>query len=158
MSLYHRVATAADILEIRDFEKAKLANSIADEMEREIASWNARWREESLNHYLALGWSFLVRDKEQKSTYSSEGLLLGYFLAQPLLFFDGQTQSLWVEHIEAASQQAHKELCDLAYRMSREKHFQKVIFPNSEALAQSVASLKTAPWAPPTTEVKTTKV
>lgn len=158
MSLYCRVALVSDISEIIDFEKKKLADTIPDEMEREMAAWNSRWREESLNHYLPLGWSFLIRDQMQASEFSKEGLLVGYFIAQPLLFFDGQTQSLWVEHIQFSSLEARDGLCDLAYRMSREKHFQKVLYPNSNAILNSIKQMKASPWEPPTYEVKTTKV
>lgn len=158
MSLYSRVAMISDIPELIDFEKKKLVDSISDEMEREMTAWNSRWREESLNHYLPLGWSFLIRDKDQPSIHSTEGLLVGYFIAQPLLFFDGQTQTLWVEHLQHSSLQARDQLCDLAYRMSREKHFQKVLFPNSDSILNSIKQMRASAWEPPTLEVKTTKV
>ncbi len=157
MSLYLRVIQPNDIEEIVQFEKSKLKETVSDEMEREIQSWNSRWRQESLNHYLPMGWSFLSRDRNLKSEYSSEGLLVGYFLAQPLLFFDGQTQSLWIEHIQYSTLQARDELCELAYKLSREKHFQKVFFPESQSVLNAVKAYKAEPWDPQILTVATTK-
>lgn len=158
MSLYTRVITKLDLDEIVTFEKAKLAETISDEMEREMKSWNSRWRKESLEHYLPMGWSFLVRDRSQKSSSSDEGLLVGYFLAQPLLFFDGNTQNLWVEHIQYSTLQARDELCELAYKLSREKHFQQVFMPESQSVLNAVKNFKSMPWDPKVLMMKTTKV
>lgn len=157
MSLYLRVIEAAEIDEILDFENRKLSEVIADEMERTLASWNTRWRKESLQHYLPMGWSFLARDKSLPSPFSSEGLLVGYFIAQPLVFFDGQTQSLWIEHIQYSTLQARDELTELAYKLSREKHFQKVFFPESQSLHNAVRGMKAESWDPQVLSVKTTK-
>lgn len=157
MSLFCRVVQIQDLPEILDFEDRKLVEMIPDEMERTLHSWNVRWRKESLEHYFPLGWSFLVRDQEKRSEYSDEGLLAGYFLAQPLLFLDGQTQSLWVEHLQYASLQARDELCELAYKLSREKHFQKVFFPNVSGINNSISALKAETWNPAVMHIKTTK-
>lgn len=157
MSLYLRVIQPADLDEILDFERAKLKESIVDEMERELKSWNSRWRQESLNHYLPMGWSFLARDRNLSSSFSSEGLLVGYFIAQPLLFFDGNTQSLWVEHMQYNTLQARDELCELAYKLSREKHFQKVLFPESQSVMNAVKSYKAQNWDPQVLTVPTSK-
>jgi hypothetical protein len=157
MSLYLRVIQPADLEEIIDFEKSKLRETIVDEMDRELHSWNARWRQESLQHYLPMGWSFLARDRNLQSSFSSEGQLVGYFLAQPLLFFDGQTQSLWVEHMQYATLQSRDELCELAYKLSREKHFQKVFFPESQSILNAVKSFKAQNWDPQVLLVHTTK-
>jgi hypothetical protein len=158
MSLYLRVIQPADIEEVLHFEKAKLQETIADEMERELTSWNSRWRPESLNHYLPMGWSFLARDRNLKSEFSEEGLLVGYFLAQPLLFFEGQTQSLWVEHMAYNTLQARDELCELAYKLSREKHFQKVLFPECQSIMNAVKAFKAENWDPQVLTINTTKV
>ena len=158
MSLYTRVITKLDLDEILDFEKFKLQELIADEMEREMKSWNARWRKESLEHYLPQGWSFLVRDRSSTSPFSSEGLLVGYFIAQPILFFDGNTQNLWVEHIQFSTLQARDELCELAYKLSREKHLQQVFFPDSQSIQNSIKNLKSQTWDPKVLFIKTTKV
>ena len=104
MNLYTRVIQVSEIDELMIFEMKKLAENVADEDERRMMSWNARWRKESLDHYIPMGWSFLARDKEMEriasldGISSEEGLLAGYFIAQPLLFLDGQTQSLLIEH------------------------------------------------------------
>lgn len=157
MGLFCRVVQLEDMQEILDFENKKLQEAIPDEMERAIHSWNVRWRRESLEYYLPLGWSFLVRDQDSRGEYSDQGPLVGYFLAQPLLFLDGQTQSLWMEHIQYASLQARDELCDLAYRLSREKHFQKVFFPNVSGVLNSISGFKAEPWNPTVIHIKTTK-
>jgi len=157
MSFYLRVIQLADLDEIIDFEQAKLRETIADEMERELKSWNSRWRRESLNHYLPMGWSFLIRDRNQPSSFSTEGQLIGYFLAQPLLFFDGNTQSLWVEHMQYNSLQARDELCELAYKLSREKNFQKVLFPESQSIMNAVKIYKAENWDPQVLTVPTSK-
>lgn len=157
MSLFCRVIQMQDLQEILDFENRKLQELIPDEMERTLHSWNVRWRKESLEHYIPLGWSFLVRDRETPSVDSDEGTLIGYFLAQPLLFLDGQTQSLWIEHLQSASLQARDELCELAYRLSREKHFQKVFFPNVSGINNSISAFKAEVWNPAVMHIKTTK-
>jgi len=158
MGLFCRVIQIQDLPEILDFENRKLQELIPDEMERTLHSWNARWRKEALEHYLALGWSFLARDQEKPSPHSDEGLLVGYFIAQPLLFLDGQTQSLWIEHLQYASLQARDELCELGYKLSREKHFQKVFFPNVSGINNSISAFKAEVWNPSVMSIKTTKV
>ncbi len=157
MSLYCRVIQLSDLPEITQFEQEKLFKSIVNENDRIFHTWSARWRPEALEHYIPLGWSFLARDTEITSPDSSEGALVGYFLAQPFLFMEGQTQCLWVEHLNYSSLQARDELCDLAYRFSREKHFQRVLFPNVPGIANSVATMKSEPWQPSVFSVKTTK-
>ncbi len=158
MSLYLRVIQTADLEEIIQFEQVKLRETVSDEFEREMKSWNSRWRQESLNHYLPMGWSFLARDRNLPSSFSKEGLLVGYFIAQPLLFFDGHTQSLWVEHMQYNTLQARDELCELAYKLSREKHFQKVFFPESQSVLNAVKTFKAQNWDPQVLSISTTKV
>jgi hypothetical protein len=155
--LYLRIIQTADLDEIQAFEKSKLSQSQMDPMEQELFAWTACWRTESLNHYLPMGWSFLARDRQKTSQWSSEGELVGYFIAQPLLFFDGQTQSLWVEHLSYLNHQAKGDLCELAYRLSREKHFQRVYLPDHQDLRDAVQSFKPEPWDPPALYLKTTK-
>lgn len=158
MALFCRIVQLQDLDEILDFENKKLIEQVPDEMERTFQSWNARWRKEALEHYLKLGWSFLARDKDKPSEFSDEGQLVGYFMGQPLLFVGGQTQSLWVEHLQYASLQARDELCELAYKLSREKHFQKVFFPNEHGIANSISAFKAEVWNPNVMQIKTTKV
>ena len=149
MSLFCRVIQADDLQDIQDLENRKLQEAYPDEMESMMAGWNSKFRVEALNHYIGLGWSFLARDEENK--------LMGYLIAQPLLFFDGHTQSLWVEHVQYCSLQARDELCELAYKLGREKHLQRVYFPNDNGVPNSVKSFKPDPWTPGTLSVKTTK-
>lgn len=150
MSLICRVIQADDLQDILDLENKKLQDAYPDEMERMMAGWSSKFRVEALNHYIPLGWSFLARDEDTDS-------LLGYFIAQPLLFLDGQTQSLWVEHVQYTSLQARDELCELAYKLGREKHLQRVYFPNDNGVPNSVKSFKADTWQPGTLTVKTTK-
>lgn len=157
MSLYCRTIQKQDLAEILEFENKKLQEAYPDEVERTFASWNSKFRPEALEHYINLGWSFLARDSETPSPHSSEGLIVGYFIAQPLLFVDGQTQSLWIEHVQHNSLQARDELCTLAYGLSREKHFQRVYFPQENGVANSIQSFKPQAWQPNVTVVKTTK-
>lgn len=148
MSTTVRVLQLSEIHEILDYENKKLKEAIANEEERTLASWHAKWRKEALEQYIPLGWSFLIKDEDQ---------IMGYFIAQPLLFFDGQTQSLWVEHLQHSSLQVRDQLCDLACRLSREKHFQRVYFPNVSTIANSLGPFKPQSWNPQTLMVKTTK-
>lgn len=157
MGLDYRVIQASDLQELLEYEQRKLVDSIPDENERTMQSWHAPWRREALEHYLPLGWSFLSRDRDVPSPASSEGLLTGYFLAQPILFMNGQTQSLWVEHLSYSSLKVRDELCELASKLAREKHFQRVFFPNVSGVANSVAAFKAEPWQAPVLTVKTTK-
>lgn len=114
-----KILVLDDIPQIMVFEKTRLQSSVHDEVEREMAAWHASWRQESLEHYLPLGWSFGIWDQSE---------LKGYFLGQPQLFLRGMTQTLWVERLVAESAQVTAELVELAYRYAREKHFQKVLF------------------------------
>lgn len=157
MVLFSRILQSADLEEIQDFEQRKLAETVSDENERTLQSWHARWRRESLEHYLPMGWSFITRDPDIQSPWSKEGLLMGYFIAQPMVFLDGQTQSLWVEHVAYSSLKARDELCELAYKLCREKHFQRVYFPNAGGLQNSLAALKAELWHPQVLSVRTSK-
>lgn len=158
MSLSLRVIIPAEVEEIYDFDYRKLTEFIPDEIERDLASWNARWRKESLEHHIPLGWSYLARDPSQASAFSSEGLLQGYFIAQPLLFFEGHTQSLWVEHLQFASLQARDELCELAMKLAREKHFQRVYFPKVSAIMNCIKKWGAEEWSPQVAYIVTTKM
>jgi len=157
MSFNCRVMQKEDIEELLDFEMKKLIEIEQNEMEREFIQWNSRWRKESLEHYASLGWSFIARNSELKSSHSAEGLLVGYFTAQPLLFLDGQTQSLWVEHLSYSTLQARDELVEIAYRLARDKHFQRVYFLNNQGVINSVNAFKPESWNSQMIYVKTTK-
>lgn len=111
-----KILTLQNLEEIMSFERAHLEGP---DFEKEMASWHARWRKEALEHYLPLGWSFSKK---------VEGQLVAYILCQPLLFFEGWTQSLWIEHV-AGTESAHiHEMIEVAYRWARDKHLQKVFF------------------------------
>jgi len=154
MSLTFRILQLEDSDKILQLEKALLAKSNDDPMMAEIESWTSPWRQESLNHYLPTGWCFggFQRDKN-----NSESELKCYFIAQPLLFLSRQTQSLWVEHIYYENPKDGYEIFEIAWKLSREKHFQKVYFPKYiQSLNLSV--IKVSDWDPQYVEIKTTKV
>lgn len=151
-------ASLENLDELLAYENNKLKELYSTEIEQSMARWSSRWRKESLEHYLKIGWSFLLRDREVSDPNSTEGRLLGYFIAQPLLFLDGQTQSLWIEHICYSNLSSRDRLCEFAYKLSREKHFQKVYFPSINNVLNSVNSYKATPWTPEVVQVHTTKV
>ncbi len=88
-----------------------------------FVEWSASWREESLRHYLPLGWSYGVWDKDEK--------LIGYALAQPFVFLEGYTQTLWVEAVFSANQKASDILLEVLWKLCREKHFQRLVLNSS---------------------------
>jgi hypothetical protein len=70
MSKSIQILHDAQIQLVMNLERERLKKILTDPMEREMKSWNAPWREESLRHYLNTGWSVgLWRESE----------LLGYF-------------------------------------------------------------------------------
>lgn len=132
----YRIAQTADLDQLYLFAetnyKLKLQfetdpENQLDDMDFMMKVWESRFRKEALEHYLKLGWSFIAEDEQ--------GKMVGFFLGQPLLFFQGQTQTLWVEEAMEdfgfENQTILKELLDIAYKLSREKHFQRVIYPKS---------------------------
>ncbi len=150
MSLDLKVIQLHELPEILDFELKKQSELGLSEDDKIFESWHAKWRKESLEHYLPLGWSFLAREQE--------GQLSGYFLAQPLLFFEGMTQTLWVEHLQFSSLQARDQLCELAYKLAREKHFQKVVLPNQSTVSNAIKHLKPENWGPHFLQLITSKM
>ncbi len=117
LGLTPRVLDESEIEEVLAFENARVAQS--ERIEDQLLSWNAPWRLESLQHYVPKGWCFALRD--------DQGKLKGYFLAQPLLFYNGMTQTLWVEYMGCESHEIMIALVDLARRYARDKHLQKVM-------------------------------
>jgi hypothetical protein len=113
-----RILQLSDREAVMDFAKHQLAFRISDPMEREMQSWSARWRGEALDHYLPQGWSFGA---------FKDGKLQGFILAQPVLFYRGLTQTLWVEHVESELPEVAAQLLDCAQRWARDKHFQCVV-------------------------------
>ena len=112
-----RILQPSDKEAVLAFGKKQLAQSVSDPMERELQSWNARWRGEALDHYLTLGWSFAAFAPE----------LEGFLLAQPLLFYRGLTQTLWVETVQASTPEIAQQLLDAVRAWARDKHFQCVL-------------------------------
>lgn len=153
MNLSFAVLQKTDVEFLLNYEKQKLLESTPDPMEREINSWNARWRKESLEHYLSLGWSFYAFDQEKE-----DKPFAGYFLAQPMLFLDGQTQSLWVEHLSWTSLKARDLICEFPIKLAKDKHLQKVYLPQINQVKNSTAPYKGETWLPQVLEFKTTKV
>lgn len=160
MKLEFQVLGLADLDEVFALSEANLAIAIPDEVERRFQSWGVRWRREELEHYLKLGWSFIARDKDGHPDPADKGAARGYFLGQPLLYFRGQIQTLWVEHIEAEDAEVRNALIDVAVRVAREKHFQRVLFglgETSENLEHAFARWPHAQMSERIIEIKTTK-
>ncbi|MCS6837607.1 MAG: hypothetical protein NZ480_02065 [Bdellovibrionaceae bacterium] len=139
MAWMYEILQQKDIDEILRFEEARFKEIFPDDIERKFRLWHSSAREESLKHYIPLGWSFKICDED--------GHLMGFFLAQPLLFFSGYTQVLWVEYLATTSLKARDSLIELIYRLSREKHLQGVFFPSDDSkLVNALSSFKPIPW------------
>lgn len=109
-----QILSASDQAEVLAFSRSR-ANK-----EDLFIEWSAPWRQESLEHYLKIGWSMARRE-------ASTGRLVGYVLAQPFLFLRRQTQTVWIEYVEGESAAIVSELVDTVIRISREKHMQRVL-------------------------------
>lgn len=148
MEFEFQVLSLDDLDQVTAFAQENLARAVSDEAERTFISWDARWRRESLEHYLRLSWSFVAR---------RQGRIVGFFLAQPLRYMGGHTQTLWVEHIEAGQPEVVEALIDLAIRSARGEHLQRVLFSNAESLTAALAKWPHTALADKIVEVKTTK-
>ncbi len=150
MALEFQVLSRNDRDPISEFSEARFAQAVTDETERRLRLWSVRWRTEALDHYLPLGWSFVARD---------QGKVRGYFLGQALLFFGGLTQTLWIEHLECADESTGRALVEVAVRLAREKHLQRVLFSEVDpaALSGLIADWKAVPISERIFEVSTTK-
>lgn len=126
MELVYQVAAPPEMEEILAFAQRRLTETEVDPIARRFAEWNAPWRIEALEHYLKLGWSFTART-------SAGGELVGFFLGQPFLFMRGQTQTLWIEYLDAKHIEERAGLVDVAIRLAREKHLQRVLFAGALA-------------------------
>lgn len=144
-----RVLDVSEIQEVSDFEKERLEKSIADETDRMFQSWHAPWRLESLEFYLPKGWCFAIRN---------QNVLKAYFLAQPLLFLRGLTQTLWIEHMAFSNVDTGRMLVELALKNAREKHLQVALFQvhsdNRGLLEEAKAKFLSETLA----EIKTSKI
>lgn len=134
---------------IQTFDDVQLSRTHQDPMEREFAKWNLRSRSEALSHYLSLGWSFGAWEHDK---------LKGYFLGQPLLFTSGLTQSLWIEKVAASESSVARQLIDTAIRLSREKHFQRVLFADAIEYNLILSDFKGRAVSDSLVEVRTSKL
>ena len=150
MSIVQQVLSTPDLDEVFHYAYARLTKQEPNEQDRIFKSWSVKWRREALEHYLKLGWSFIARDEKTKET-------LGFFLGQPFLFFRGQTQTLWVEHIEAENDEVKHHLVDTAVRVAREKHLQRVLFADASSLVKELETWNPEPLEQDIVVVKTTK-
>ena len=147
--IHYRIAQLEDVQAVHDFEINRKFSTIEDEYERQMAVWSSAFRKEALEHYFKLGWSFLALNKS--------GEILGFFMGQPLLFFDHQTQTLWLEYLSAVNSSVATELVDIAYRLSREKHFQRVLISDEVQQTELTKPLPFQKWERAVTFLKTTK-
>ena len=145
----YRIAQFEDVEAVYEFELNHTSSVADDEYEKMMAVWNSSFRKESLEHYLKLGWSFLALDEKNR--------VVGFFLGQPLLFFDQQTQSLWIEHVSSIHPRISTELVDIAFRLSREKHFQRVLISENIQNLNLEKSFPFQKWERSVQFLKTTK-
>ncbi len=145
----YRIAQLEDVEPVYKFELDRTAKSSDDEFEKMMAVWSSAFRKESLEHYFKLGWSFIAFDSNKD--------IAGFFLGQPLLFFDQQTQSLWIEHVSARNASISTELIDIAYRLAREKHFQRVLLSEKINQLNLQKSFPLQKWERTIQYLKTTK-
>lgn len=121
-----KIMTLDNLEETLQFEMQRLEG---EAMEKEFASWNAPWRREALAHYLPQGWSFIKK---------IDGQVAGYVMCQPVLFFQGWTQTLWVEHVSAVDSKIGLEMLEIAYRWAKDKHLQKIFFKQELEFVQQI--------------------
>lgn len=148
-SASYRIAQLDDVENVFNYEFKKIAVDGNHEIENQILVWNSYFRKEALEHYFKLGWSFVAEHKS--------GQICGFFMGQPLLFVEKQTQSLWVEFVSADNMNIYTELVDIAYRLSREKHFQRVLLSESVKTAGLVKEFPFLAWERNVVTLKTTK-
>lgn len=148
-SYTYRIAQLDDVERVLQFAINMNFPEDPESFENKMMVWDSSYRKESLEHYLKLGWSFVAFDSENK--------LAGFFLGQALLFVDKQTQTLWVEYVLAVNDEVKTELIDIAYRLSREKHFQRVLLPSELQNEKLTKSLPFQNWGRSTSVFKTTK-
>lgn len=151
MNLIPKILQTEDLQTILALEKANQSFSSEadmDPMELEMLSWHAPWREESLKHYLPLGWSFGLWNEQN---------LQAYFLGQPQLFIRGLTQSLWIEHLSFTEKEHADQLIEIAYRLCREKHFQSLLIPNLSWSKNLPLGLTAEVWDSEYLAIKTAK-
>jgi hypothetical protein len=144
-----RIAQIDDVDNVYQFECQKNFQDQAEQIENQMLIWNSAYRKEALIHYFKLGWSFIACNNENQ--------ILGFFLGQPLLFVDHQTQSLWIEYVSATTSEIKNELVEIAYKLSREKHFQRVLISADLEMTTSNKKFPFVNWQRTTSVLKTTK-
>lgn len=121
----YRVLASDELEEVYAFSKNRwLANPKSQE--NLFHEWSASWRREFLEHYLKIGWSIARRDPVS-------GRLLGYILAQPVVFFRQHMQTVWIEYVEAESPKQVAELIEAIYKVCREKNMQRLFVRYDES-------------------------
>jgi len=154
MGLSFRVAMPTDLEKVLEFARRRNDQRFSDPNQRRFAEWGAKWRTESLQHYLATGWCFLA---SRGAANKPESELAGFYLAQPFLFFRSQTQTLWVEELLGSDTDVCCALAEVAVRVAREKHMQRVLFSESFQINEFLLSLKGQTFQDQIIEVMTTK-
>jgi hypothetical protein len=150
MSLYtYRIAQLEDVEKVHQFEIKKNFGAEAESIENKIIVWDSNYRLEALQHYFNLGWSFIAEDSQQN--------IVGFFMGQTVLFFDKQTQTLWIEYVSAIDNQIKTELIDIAYRLAREKHFQRVLLSTELQTQNLTKEFPFQNWERRASFLKTTK-
>ncbi len=144
-----KVLEIESLPQITALEEKILSTTGLDEIEQQFVKWNASWRQESLEHYLPLGWSFGIWNEAED--------LIAYTLAQPLLFFKSKAQSLWIEQITAIEPAVLVELIDVNYKLCREKHMQNLLLHTSSANIELLQKFKPVQIDESTFMIRTTK-
>ncbi len=143
-----KVLSPQNQAEILQLEGLKISH--LDEIARMQISWNAPWRPESLEFYLKTGWCI--------GMYNDADMLQAYFLAQPMLFVENYTQTLWIEHLSYPDEEVGLALIDFAYRYGRDKHLQRVLFKDDPVFEKVDLPFKVSATNKKYLEVFTTKM
>lgn len=148
-NIHYRIAQIADVEDVYNFEFNLKMSAIQDEYERQMAVWSSAFRKEALEHYFKLGWSFVALNQKNE--------IQGFFLGQALLFFDHQTQTLWLEYLSGVNSEIETELVDIAYRLAKEKHLQRVLLSEAIQKMNLTKSFPFQKWERSVQFLKTTK-
>lgn len=143
-----KVLTIQNLDEISKLEELKIHG--LNEIERMNVAWKAAWRPESLEHYLKTGWCI--------GLYGVDDRLKAYFLAQPILFMESLTQTLWIEYLSYNDVDTGLQLIDFAYKYGRDKHLQRVLFNRDSIFDKVSVPFKIANQNKNYVEVYTTKI
>jgi hypothetical protein len=143
-----KVLTIQNFDEVTRLEESKIKN--LDEIARMNLVWKAPWRKESLEHYLQTGWCI--------GKYNLDHELEAYFLAQPILFMESLTQTLWVEYLSYSNLDIGLSLIDFAYKYGRDKHLQRVLFNKDTIFDKVNVPFKVVATNKDYVEVYTTKI